>query len=89
MTFDELKTAYKAKDQRLKEIEIELTQVKLDRSNIAKDIQAVQPGPFDLDGKEVVAAMKGTYFLRPPFKPGGGGKKASSPNDKAAVEPEA
>ena len=90
MTLDELKTKYKAQTDHLKYLEEELERWKADRSITAKDILALQgTTPFEYEGKEVtVANMKGTYFLRAPFKPGQ--KKApTTPETKASEEDKA
>ena len=78
---DTLKVRYQASDKKLKDLETQIEQTKTERSTIAKSIFDLQgAAPFDLDGKEVMATnMKGTYFLRTPFKPGGG-KKAVQPS---------
>jgi hypothetical protein len=85
MSLDILKQKYTAADKKLRDLETEIERTKVERSGIAKQILDVQGNtPFDLDGKEVsVANMKGTYFLRVPFKPGGGRKKKETPTASA------
>ena len=72
-----LTDAYKAQDEKIKQLEEQLVTVKAERSRLAKEVFDLQGDkPFQLDGKEVVVAnMKGTYFLRAPFGGGGGKKK--------------
>jgi hypothetical protein len=78
---DQLKTQYQTADKKLKDLEAQIEQTKSERSEAAKQIMAIQPGPFQYDGKEVVAVnMKGTYFLRVPF----GGKRAAQPSVPSA-----
>jgi hypothetical protein len=70
---DTLIEEYKAADQKLAAAETAIVEAKADRSRIAKQIHDEHgAGPHSVDGTGKIATnMKGTWFLRTPFVPGG------------------
>lgn len=79
-TIESLLESYTNANTKLTTAESAIVEAKAERSRIAKQIfDEHGTGPYQLDGKEQVATqMKGTYFLRVPFQPGGGRKKAET-----------
>lgn len=72
-TIETLLAQYTEADTKLTSAESAIVEAKAERSRIAKQLHDEHgAGPYQLNGKNQVATqMKGTYFLRVPFQPGG------------------
>lgn len=72
-TLESLIAEYKAADKKLEDAESAIVDAKSERSRIAKQIHDEHgAGPHKIDGVDKIATnMKGTYFMRVPFAPGG------------------